>query len=48
MEEMIVVRVPDGTKKRLEALAAQHERTVSQQLRLLIRELLDREHASVP
>lgn len=45
MDEMIVVRVPDGTKERLERLAAADERTLSQQVRLMIRQALDRAEA---
>lgn len=43
MDETIVVRVPDGTKERLQRMAQADDRTVSQLVRMMIRRAI--EHA---
>lgn len=46
LQDQIVLRVPPGTKDELAAVAARNDRTVSQEIRRLIREMLERETAA--
>jgi predicted transcriptional regulator len=48
MDKVLSVRISEQTQERLEAVAACNDRTVSQELRRMIREFLAREEALTP